>query len=229
MLEDLKRQVYEANLLLTNYSLVTLTWGNVSGIDREKGIVAIKPSGVAYETMKWTDIVLVDLTTADLIEGGLKPSSDTPTHLEIYRNFSSIYGVVHTHSRWATIMAQSGQSIPVFGTTHADYFYGAIPCTRNLSDIEIENDYELNTGRLIVETFTNTDPAAIPAVLIKGHGPFCWGETPISAVENALVLEETAMMAYHNLVFNKETVPISQKLQDKHYLRKHGNNAYYGQ
>jgi len=229
MLDDLRMQVYEANMLLKKYSLVTLTWGNVSGINRYTSTVAIKPSGVEYETMKWQDIVTVDLLSSRANEGSLKPSSDTPTHLEIYRNDLDIGSIVHTHSRFATILAQAGLSIPALGTTHADYFFGTIPCTRELRDDEIAGDYELNTGKLIMETFKNLDTRAVPAVLVKGHGPFCWGDTPKKAVENALVLEEIAMMAYYNLLINKKLKPLSQTLLDKHYYRKHGKDAYYGQ
>ena len=229
MLTDLKKQVFEANLLLKTYSLVTLTWGNVSGFDSESSILVIKPSGVAYEVMKWDDMVCVDITTGKVVEGNLKPSSDTPTHQEIYRNDNTIKGIVHTHSRFATIMAQAGLAIPAFGTTHADYFYGSIPCTRELTDEEILYDYELNTGKLIIETFKELDLQAVPGVLVKGHGPFSWGDTPKKAVENALVLEEIAVMAYHNLVLNSNLQPLSQTLLDKHYYRKHGKNAYYGQ
>ena len=229
MLEKLKNEVFEANLLLLKHNLVTLTWGNVSGIDREKGIVIIKPSGVEYEKMRADDMVLVDFLTGEKLEDGLNPSSDTPTHLELYRRFSNIYGVVHTHSRWATIFAQGGFSVPAFGTTHADYFYGSVPCTRDLSEEEIRDNYEQNTGKVIAETFFELDPMAIPAVLVKSHGPFCWGETSKKAVENAQVLEEISLMAYHNLLKNEKLKEISQKLLDKHYFRKHGINAYYGQ
>ena len=229
MISDLKKEVFEANMMLKKNSLVTLTWGNVSGIDREKGVVIIKPSGVEYDTMKWEDMLVVSLDTGRVFEPGLKPSSDTPTHLEIYRNFNDISGLVHTHSRFATVMAQGGYEIPALGTTHADYFFGSVPCTRNLTREEIENDYEINTGKIIVETFKDINPSDIPAVLVRGHGPFCWGESPKRAVENALVLEEISFMAYHNLLIDRDIEPVSQTLLYRHYYRKHGENAYYGQ
>lgn len=229
MLTELKKQVFEANLLLKKYSLVTLTWGNVSGLDRKENIVVIKPSGVEYDSMKWEDMVAVDISTGNVVEGNLKPSSDTHTHLEIYRNFKEIGGLVHTHSRFATVLAQSGYSIPAYGTTHADYFYGTIPCTRMLTDEEVSKDYELNTGKVIVETFRDIDPYAIPAVLVASHGPFCWGDNPRKAVENAIVLEEVSTMAFHNILLEGKLEQISDTLLDKHYLRKHGKDAYYGQ
>ena len=228
MLEPLKQQVFEANLLLPVYQLVTLTWGNVSGIDREKGLIAIKPSGVRYEELTAADMVVVDLA-GNKVEGKLNPSSDTATHLELYNNFPNIGGVVHTHSRWATSFAQAGRSIEPTGTTHADHFHGAVPCTRALSSAEINGNYEKETGRLIVETFTNIDPDSITAVLVCSHGPFCWGETPACAVENAVVLEEVAFIQFHALNLNPQLVPIRQDLLDKHFLRKHGKDAYYGQ
>ena len=228
MLESLKKQVLEANLLLPKYGLVTFTWGNVSGIDRASGLVAIKPSGVSYEKMTAEDMVIVDLD-GNVIEGKLKPSSDTPTHLELYKAFPHIGGIVHTHSRWATIFAQAGRSIEPTGTTHADYFYGAIPCTRLMTPAEIAGNYEQETGKVIIETFTNLDPDTIPAVLVQSHGPFCWGNTPEKAVETAVVLEEVAFMQYHALMLNPELPPMQKELLDKHFLRKHGKNAYYGQ
>ena len=189
MLESLKEEVCRANLLLPAHGLVTFTWGNVSGIDREKGLVVIKPSGVAYEGMRPEDMVVVDLQTGERVEGELNPSSDTPTHLELYRNFLNIQGVVHTHSRWATIFSQAGRGIPAYGTTQGDYFYGEIPCTRAMTDEEIKGEYELNTGKVIVETFADRNPDDMPAVLVKSHGPFTWGTSPENAVHNAVVLE----------------------------------------
>ncbi len=228
MLELLKKQVLEANLLLPKYGLVTFTWGNVSGIDRASGMVAIKPSGVGYETMTAEDMVIVSLD-GKVVEGRLKPSSDTPTHLELYQAFPHIGGVVHTHSRWAASFAQAGRPIEPTGTTHADYFYGAVPCTRLLTPAEIAGGYEKETGKVIVETFKDLDPDAIPAVLFHSHGPFCWGKTPEKAVENAVVLEEVAFMQYHALGLNPQLGAMQKELLDKHYLRKHGKNAYYGQ
>lgn len=228
MLESLKQRVWEANLLLPKFGLVTFTWGNVSGIDRECGYVVIKPSGVSYEGMTAEDMVIVDLE-GNLVEGKLKPSSDTPTHLELYRAFPHIGGVVHTHSRWATSFAQAGRSIEPIGTTHADYFYGPVPCTRLLTPDEIAGDYEKETGRVIVETFQNLDPDETPAVLFHSHGPFCWGKSPEKAVETAVVLEEVAFMQYHSFALNLDLPPMQKELLDKHYLRKHGKNAYYGQ
>lgn len=229
MLEKLKRDVFEANMLLPRYGLVTFTWGNVSGIDRERGLVVIKPSGVEYERMKVEDMVVVDLE-GNRVEGDLKPSSDTVTHLELYKSFSGIGGIVHTHSRWATSWAQAGQGIPPYGTTHADYMYGEIPCTRAMTDAEVRGDYELQTGRVIVETFRNLDPGQFPAVLVKNHGPFAWGGTPEDAVHNAVVLEEVAMMAFNARVLSGNALaPMPQTLLDRHFLRKHGDGAYYGQ
>jgi L-ribulose-5-phosphate 4-epimerase len=228
MLELLKQQVLEANLLLPKYGLVTFTWGNVSGIDRASGLVAIKPSGVGYEEMTKDDMVIVDLD-GKVIEGKLKPSSDTPTHVELYKAFPNIGGIVHTHSRWATSFAQAGKSIIPTGTTHADHFYGAIPCTRLLTPSEIAGDYEKETGTVIIETYKDLDPNAIPAVLVQSHGPFCWGKTPKKAVEAAVVLEEVAFMQYHALTLNSKLSPMQKELLDKHFLRKHGKNAYYGQ
>ncbi|HPH94761.1 MAG TPA: L-ribulose-5-phosphate 4-epimerase [Anaerolineaceae bacterium] len=228
MLDSLKQQVLAANLSLPKFGLVTFTWGNVSGIDRESNLVAIKPSGVDYETMTLADIVLVNLD-GDIIEGTLKPSSDTATHLELYRAFPNIGGIVHTHSRWATSFAQAGRGIEPTGTTHADYFYGAIPCTRLLTAEEIAGDYEKNTGKVIVEAFGGRDPDAIPAVLCHSHGPFCWGRTPGKAVEAAVVLEEVAFMQYHAAGINPQVSSMQKELLDRHFLRKHGKNATYGQ
>ncbi len=228
MLEPLKQQVFEANLLLPVYQLVTFTWGNVSGIDREKGLIAIKPSGVRYEELTAADMVVVDLA-GNKVEGKLNPSSDTATHLELYNNFPNIGGVVHTHSRWATSFAQAGRSIEPTGTTHADHFHGTVPCTRQLTSAEINGEYVKETGRLIVETFTNIDPDSIPAVLVCNHGPFCWGKDPAAAVENAVVLEEVSFMQYHALSLNPNLSRIEKDLLDVHFLRKHGKNAYYGQ
>ncbi len=208
--------------------MVTFTWGNVSGVDRESGLVAIKPSGVSYEEMSADDMVVVDLD-GNIVEGRLKPSSDTPTHLELYRAFAHIGGVVHTHSRWATTFAQAGMPVEATGTTHADYFYGQVPCTRLLTPAEIASNYEKETGKVIIETFKDLDPDAIPAVLFQSHGPFCWGKSPNKAVENAVVLEEVAFMQYHALGLNPKLGKMQQELLDKHYLRKHGKNAYYGQ
>lgn len=226
MLEQLKKEVFEANLALPKYNLVTFTWGNVSGIDREKGLIVIKPSGVEYDVMTVEDMVVVDLD-GNVVDGKLKPSSDTATHLELYRNFPNIGGVVHTHSRWATIMAQSGNSIIPQGTTQADYFGGTIPCTRDMTQAEVEGDYELDTGRVIVETFKDLNPDYIPAVLVKNHGPFNWGTDATNAVHNAVVLEEVAMMAWHTMRDNNEAMP--EYLLNKHFKRKHGPDAYYGQ
>ncbi|AOL34707.1 MULTISPECIES: L-ribulose-5-phosphate 4-epimerase [Geobacillus] len=228
MLEELKQAVLEANLQLPQYRLVTFTWGNVSGIDRERGLVVIKPSGVAYDKLTIDDMVVVDLT-GNVVEGDLKPSSDTPTHLWLYKQFSGIGGVVHTHSTWATIWAQAGKGIPVLGTTHADYFYGEIPCTRPMTNEEIQGAYELETGKVITETFRFLDPLQMPGVLVHGHGPFAWGKDPANAVHNAVVLEEVAKMAARTFMLNPNVQPISQSLLDRHYLRKHGANAYYGQ
>ena len=228
MLEALKKTVCEANLMLKEYHLVIFTWGNVSAIDREKGLVVIKPSGIEYDGMKPSDMVVVDLD-GNRIEGTYKPSSDTPTHLELYKAFSEIGGVVHAHSRWATVFAQAGRSIPALGTTHADYFYGTIPCTREMTMQEITGAYEKETGSVIVETFQGQNPLAVPGVLVYTHGPFAWGTDAEDAVHNAVVLEEVAFMAYHSLQLNGELSTMPQVLLDKHYLRKHGANAYYGQ
>jgi L-ribulose-5-phosphate 4-epimerase len=231
MLEELKEAVFKANLALPKHGLVTFTWGNVSGIDREKNLVVIKPSGVDYETMKVEDMVVVDLNTGKTVEGDLNPSTDTPTHLELYRACPEIMGVVHTHSRNATSFAQAGIDIPALGTTGADYFYGPIPCTRQMTKAEIEGEYELETGKVIVETFKkrNIKLPDVPACNVYSHGPFAWGKSPANAVYNAVVLEEVAFMAYHALTLRPELKPMQQDLLDKHYLRKHGANAYYGQ
>lgn len=228
MLEELKKKVYQANMNLPKYGLVTFTWGNVSGIDREKGLVVIKPSGVEYETMTYEDMVVVNLD-GEVIEGKYKPSSDTPTHLELYNAFKNIGGVVHTHSSWATSWAQAGRGIPCYGTTHADYMYGTIPCLRCLNKTEIDDGYEQNTGKLIVDYFKKADYEAVPAILCKNHGPFAWGKDPDEAVHNAVVLEEVAKMAARCEMINNHVLPAPQELQDKHYYRKHGANAYYGQ
>ena len=227
MLEAVKERVFKANVALTEHKLVTLTWGNVSEIDRETGYVVIKPSGVRYEEMKASDMVVVDLD-GNIIEGDLNPSSDTPTHLELYRRFPSIGGITHTHSRWATIFAQCGRDIPALGTTHADTFYGSVPCTRKLTESEIFGEYELETGKVIAETFTEETISQIPGVLVYSHGPFSWGKNAAQSVENAVILEEVAMMAWHTMMMNPE-IEIQKALLDKHYLRKHGKNAYYGQ
>lgn len=229
MLNDLKKQVFEANLDLVKHGLVIFTWGNVSAIDRSQGIFAIKPSGIAYETMKWEDMVLVDME-GKVVDSAFKPSSDTPTHLMIYSHFTKVGGVVHTHSEWATAWAQTGLSIPALGTTHADYFYGDIPCTRALTKAEITGNYEKATGKVIVDTFHDghIDPLAVPAVLVAGHGPFAWGTDAHNAVHNAVVLEQVAKMSHHTLTLSK-VIRIDQFLLDKHYRSKHGPDAYYGQ
>lgn len=230
MLDELKKQVYEANLLLPKYGLVTFTWGNVSAIDRETGLVVIKPSGVEYDKLTPQNMVVVDLL-GNVVEGDYRPSSDTATHIELYKAFDKIGGVVHTHSSYATSWAQSGRGIPCYGTTHADYFYGEIPCVRCLNKKEIEDAYEENTGHLIVNEFERLkkDPEAVAAVLCKNHGPFAWGKDAFEAVHNAVVLEEVAKMAYCTEIINTSVNPAPQELQDKHYYRKHGANAYYGQ
>lgn len=229
MLEQLKQEVFSANLLLPKHRLVTFTWGNVSGIDREKGLIVIKPSGVEYDALCADDMVVVDLQTGKTVEGALSPSSDTPTHLVLYRAFSGIGGIVHTHSRWATIYAQAGRGIPPLGTTHGDYFYGEIPCTRKMTPQEIGGAYEAETGNVIAEAFSHLSAEDIPAVLVHSHGPFTWGENAHSAVHNAVVLEELAFMAWHNACMDPSLSPMQQELLDKHYLRKHGTDAYYGQ
>ena len=228
MLEELKQKVLKANLELVKHSLVTFTWGNVSGIDRQKGLVVIKPSGVEYDNMTADDMVVTDLE-GNVVEGKWKPSSDTPTHLELYKAFESIGGIVHTHSRWATSWAQAGRGIFAYGTTHGDYFYGEIPCTRKMTPEEIGGEYEKETGKVIIETFKGKSYADIPAVLVNSHGPFAWGIDPDNAVHNAVVLEELSFMAYHTEAINPSVKVMQQELLDKHYLRKHGKNAYYGQ
>jgi L-ribulose-5-phosphate 4-epimerase len=229
MLEKLKEQVLQANLLLPRHGLVTFTWGNVSGIDRQQGLVVIKPSGVSYEEMKAEDMVIVELNTGKKVEGSLKPSSDTTTHIELYKSFPNVGGIVHTHSRWATTFAQAGRGIAALGTTHGDYFYGEIPCTRKMTKAEIEGEYEKETGTVIIETFQGKDPDSMPAVLVYSHGPFAWGKDPMDAVHNAVVLEEVAFMNFHTVALTPGIPPMQQELLDKHYLRKHGANAYYGQ
>lgn len=228
MLENLKKIVYEANMELPKYGLVTFTWGNVSAIDRESGMFVIKPSGVEYEKLSPEDMVVMDLE-GNCVEGKLNPSSDTATHLELYKALPQVGGIVHTHSSWATSWAQSGRGIPCYGTTHADYMYGEIPCLRCLSKEEIEGAYEKNTGLLIADYFKNKEYMAVPACLCKNHGPFAWGKDAMEAVHNAVVLEEVAKMAARCERINPEVQPAPQELQDKHYLRKHGANAYYGQ
>ena len=228
MPEALKKQVLEANLALVKHNLVTFTWGNVSAIDRESGLVVIKPSGVEYDGMTVEDMVVIDLD-GNVVEGKWKPSSDTPTHLVLYRAFPHIGGVVHTHSRWATAWAQAGRGIPAYGTTHGDYFYGEIPCTRKMTPAEIGGAYEAETGNVIVETFREREAADMPAVLVNSHGPFAWGKDANNAVHNAVVLEELAFMATQTEILNPSVTVMQQELLDKHYLRKHGKNAYYGQ
>lgn len=231
MLEELKQKVLEANLALPKHNLVTFTWGNVSAIDREKNLVVIKPSGVEYDVMTAADMVVVDLFTGNVVEGSKKPSSDTPTHLELYRQFPTIGGIVHTHSRHATIWAQAGEDLIAAGTTHADYFYGSIPCTRKMTPEEIQGEYELETGKVIVETFRKRgiDPKDVPAVLVNSHGPFAWGSDADNAVHNAVVLEEIGYMNLFSRQLRPNLQSMQQELLDKHYLRKHGKNAYYGQ
>lgn len=228
MLENLKKEVLEGNLLLPKYGLVTFTWGNVSAIDRETNLVVIKPSGVPYEALSLDDLVVVSLD-GEIVEGNKRPSSDTPTHLELYRRFTNIKAVVHTHSRWATSFAEAGMGIKAMGTTHADYFYGDILCTRALTKEEIESDYELNTGKVIAEAYEGMDPLSLPGVLVKNHGPFSWGTSSFNAVHNSVVMEEVAFMAWHAMVLNPEAKEVPSYLLDKHYFRKHGANAYYGQ
>ena len=228
MLEELKKIVCEANVLLPVYKLVTFTWGNVSAIDRESGLVVIKPSGVSYDDMTPEDMVVVDLD-GKVVEGKWRPSSDTPTHVELYKAFPKCGGIVHTNSRWATTFAQAGMDIPAMGTTHGDYFYGDIPCTRKMTAEEIKGDYEKETGTVIIEAFAGKDPAAVPGVVVYSHGPFSWGVDAMDAVHNAVVMEEIAFMDWHAMMINPQNGHMQQELLDKHYLRKHGANAYYGQ
>ena len=228
MLEKLKIQVYEANMELPRRGLVTYTWGNVSGIDREKGLFVIKPSGVDYDKLRPEDMVVMDLD-GNQVEGTMNPSSDTATHLELYKAFASVGGIVHTHSPMATAWAQAGRAIPCYGTTHADYFYGEIPCARNLTPEEIEAGYEKNTGLVIAEAFTGLNPLHVPGVLCKNHGPFTWGKDAAQAVHNAVVLEEVARMNLYTEMLNPKAEPAPQCMQDKHFMRKHGPGAYYGQ
>lgn len=229
MLEALKELVCKANLELPKYGLVTFTWGNVSGVDRESGLMVIKPSGVEYDNMTVEDMVVVSLKTGEKVEGKWKPSSDTATHVALYNAFPEIGGIVHTHSRQATSFAQAGRGIPAYGTTHGDYFYGEIPCTRKMTPEEIAGEYEKETGNVIIETFKDLDENTIPAVLVNSHGPFSWGTDPENAVHNAVVLEELAFMALQTEILNPNIRPMQQELLDKHFLRKHGKNAYYGQ
>lgn len=230
MLENLKKEVLRANLALPKYSLVTFTWGNASGIDRESGLVVIKPSGVEYDGMSEDDMVVVDLD-GKIIEGAKKPSSDCATHLELYKAFPKCGGIVHTHSRWATTFAQAGRDIPAMGTTQGDYFYGAIPCTRQMTDGEICGEYEKETGKVIIETFSERqlDPEKIPGVVVMSHGPFAWGVDAADAVHNAVVMEEVAFTDWHAMMFEPSVGEMKQALLDRHYLRKHGKDAYYGQ
>ncbi len=228
MLSELKEIVFKANLELARSGLVVLTFGNVSGIDRRRGILAIKPSGVPYDSLKADDIVLVDLE-GNVVEGWLSPSSDTPTHVELYKAFPQVGGIAHAHSEYATIFAQAKREIPCFGTTHADQFHGPVPLTRLLVEAEVVEDYERNTGKIIAEKLAGRDPLELPAALVAGHGPFAWGRTPAEAVENALVLELVAKMAYGAMALDHGIAPLDRYIQDKHYLRKHGPQAYYGQ
>ncbi len=227
MLEALKKKVLDANLALPQHGLVRFTWGNASEIDRETGLVVIKPSGIGYEGMTADDMVIVDLD-GQIVEGHYKPSSDTPTHLALYRAFPQIGGIVHTHSKWAASFAQAGVGVAPLGTTHGDYFYGEVPCTRPMTDAEIDGEYEKETGHVIIETFRGIDPMTVPAVLVNSHGPFTWGKDAAEAVYHAVVLEEAAFMNFHAMMLNPELKPMQQALLDKHYLRKHGENAYYG-
>lgn len=215
--------------MLPEHELVTFTWGNASGIDRDRGLMVIKPSGVPYGELTADDLVIVEVGTGRVLEGALKPSSDTPTHLELYRSFPDIGGIVHTHSRWATIFAQAGHSLTALGTTHADHFNGEVPCTRRMTREEVQGRYEVNTGRVIAETFRDKDPSAVPAALVHSHGPFAWGADAMEALHNAVVLEEVAFMNYHTLVLEPEIPPIARALLERHYSRKHGADAYYGQ
>ena len=230
MLEKLKQQVYEANMELPRRGLVTYTWGNVSGIDRESGLFVIKPSGVEYDELRPEDLVVLDLE-GNKVEGKLNPSSDTKTHIELYKAFPSIGGIVHTHSPYAVGWAQAGEDIPCYGTTHADYFYGPVPCARHLTPAELDEDYERNTGVVIIEEFKKRgiDPVAVPAVICHSHGPFAWGKDAAQAVYHAVVLEEVAKMAAYTRIIKRDADPAPQHILDKHYMRKHGPNAYYGQ
>jgi L-ribulose-5-phosphate 4-epimerase len=230
MLENLKEKVYKANLLLPEYNLITFTWGNVSGIDRDKNLVVIKPSGVEYEDLSPENMVVVNLD-GEVVEGDLNPSSDTATHIELYKAFPDIGGVVHTHSPWAVSFAQAGIDVPAAGTTHGDYFYGSVPVTREMKEQEIETEYEKQTGSVIIETFNERgiDPNQIPGVLVNDHGPFTWGDSPEEAVHNSVVLEQVAEMTYHTIQLNSRDIQMGEALLDKHYLRKHGKDAYYGQ
>ncbi len=227
MLKDLKIAVYEVNMALKEQGLVIMTWGNASGIDRERGLVVIKPSGVAYDMMEPEDMVVVDME-GKVVYGKWKPSSDTATHLVLYRKFPDVGGIVHTHAQWATSWAQAGRGIPVYGTTHADYFYGEIPCTRPMTEEETGENYEANTGNVIIERLGGTDPMQMPGALVHGHAPFTWGKDPAGALHNAVVLEEIAKMAFRTEVLGN-TSPLERHLLDRHYLRKHGKDAYYGQ
>jgi len=227
MLKELKNIVFKANLDLVSHGLVIHTWGNVSGRDKESGLIVIKPSGVSYESMKPEDMVVID-QEGKVLEGKYKPSTDTPTHLLLYRAYGSLGGVVHTHSSYATSWAQAGRAIPPYGTTHADHFYGEVPCTRLLTQKETDNDYEINTGKIIIEKMGTVNPLTIPSVLVNGHGPFCWGSDAENAVYNAIALEEIAKMAFYTVLLGKKE-PISKFLLDKHFKRKHGTDAYYGQ
>lgn len=228
MLEQLKKQVYDANMLLPKHGLVTFTWGNVSAVCREENLMIIKPSGVEYTALTPDDMVAVSLKTGKAVEGSLKPSSDSATHIALYNKFECMGGIVHTHSRWATVFAQANRNIPALGTTHADYFYGSVPCTRQMNAKEINGEYEHETGNVIIETIKQT-ANTIPAVLVASHGPFTWGKDAFEAVHNAVVLEETAFMAYNTLALNPHIPSMQKELLDKHYLRKHGAGAYYGQ
>ena len=228
MLDELKDKVFRANMELVEHGLVIFTWGNVSGIDRERGLVVIKPSGVDYAVMKPSDMVVVDLATGEVVEGSLRPSSDTPTHLALYRAFPEIGGVVHTHSTYATAWAQAGIYLPNIGTTHADYFHNRIPCTRDMTAAEVEGSYELETGNVIVERFEGLNPVHTPGVLVKNHGPFSWGKTPAEAVHNAVVMEQVAKMAFIAYSVNP-SLTMNPLLVEKHFSRKHGTKAYYGQ
>ncbi|MEA4934213.1 MAG: L-ribulose-5-phosphate 4-epimerase [Lawsonibacter sp.] len=229
MLEELKQKVFKANLMLPKHQLVTFTWGNVSGIDRERGLVVIKPSGVDYNAMTAEDMVVVDLHSGMRVEGQWNPSSDTDTHLVLYTAFPALGGIVHTHSRWATVFAQAGRGISAMGTTQGDYFYGEIPCTRMMTQEEIAGNYERETGNVVVGTFRSIEPMSVPGVLVHSHGPFAWGKDPDDAVHNAVVMEEVAFLNWHAMMLSPGQGPMQKELLDKHYLRKHGPGAYYGQ